>query len=167
MKDVYAAAERLMGMSNETWRRHASPWSVYTRMLTLPFLALAIWSRVWIGVWAWAAVAVVIAWVLLNPRAFPPPASLDNWVSRGVLGERVFLRRRNEVAGHHRVWATILTTASALGAVVLGLGLWWLDLAWTVFGTILTMGSKIWFVDRMVWLYGEWLRDTGRELGDV
>ena len=167
MGGIYHAAERLMGMSDAVWARHANPWSCYTRISILPLLALAIWSRVWIGGWAWAAVAVVLVWTWINPRAFPPPASLDNWASRGVLGERVFLNRREEVRAHHRTWAAILSMGSLPGAVAMAWGLWQLDGVLTVCGMVLCMGPKVWFVDRMVWLYQDWLQDRNKELGDV
>ncbi|CUH46203.1 hypothetical protein RUA4292_00368 [Ruegeria atlantica] len=55
--DIARFSERLMGMKDEIWLRHANPWSVWTRVLTpLPLLALAIWSREWIDNWAWVAV---------------------------------------------------------------------------------------------------------------
>ena len=156
-----------MGMSDSVWRRHANPWSCYSRFSMLPLLALAIWSRVWIGGWAWGAVALVLVWIWVNPRAFPPPARLDNWASRGVLGERVFLNRRPEVPAHHRRWAAGLSLAAVPGLAVLGIGLWRLDLGWVIFGTVLATGPKVWFVDRMVWLYADWLRDNDKEVGDV
>ncbi|MEQ9673445.1 MAG: hypothetical protein RLO10_03190 [Roseovarius indicus] len=167
MSGVYRTAERLMGMSDRVWARHASPWSVYSRFTILPLLALAVWSRVWIGAWAWGAVTAVLLWTWVNPRAFPPPASLDSWAARGVLGERVFLNRRDEVPGHHRVWGAMLSAGALPGAMVMAWGLWALDTAWAVFGTLLTMIPKIWFADRMVWVYADWLRKTGKELGDV
>ena len=40
MSGVYRAMERLMGMSDQVWARHASPWSVYSRFAILPLLAL-------------------------------------------------------------------------------------------------------------------------------
>lgn len=167
MSSVYRVAERAMGMNGPTWARHANPWSVYTRFTMLPLLALAIWSRVWVGGWAWVGLLAVMVWIWVNPRAFPSPASLDNWASRGVLGERVFLKRPDEVAAHHRHWAALLSAASLPGALAMAVGLWRLDAVWTVFGTILMMVPKIWFVDRMNWVYADWLRQTGKELGDV
>ena len=167
MSDLYRAAERLMGMSGGDWTRHANPWSVYTRFTTLPLLALAIWSRAWIGGWAWGAVAVVVAWIWINPRAFPAPGRLDGWAGRGVLGERVFLTRRAEVPGHFRGWALGLSLASLAGVVVLGAGLWWLALDWVIGGLILAMGAKAWVFDRMVWLYDQWLQIHGKALGEV
>ena len=164
---VYKAAEGLMGMSDMVWARHANPWSCYTRFTVLPLLVLAIWARVWIGLWCLPLIACTLFWAWYNPRAFAPPSDLDNWCSRGVLGERVFLNRRDEIEAHHVTWADALAFASLPGVIILALGLWWLDLAWTIFGTVLTMLPKVCFVDRMVWLYGDWLRKTGKELGDV
>ena len=43
--------ERLMKMDDAAWKRHANPWSAWTRTLILPLLALTVWSRVWIGWW--------------------------------------------------------------------------------------------------------------------
>ncbi|SDX19442.1 hypothetical protein SAMN05444358_103322 [Ruegeria halocynthiae] len=69
--NIVRLSERLMGMKDEVWLRHTNPWSVWTRVLTLlPLLALAIWSRAWIGGWAWVAVGAVLVWVWDNPRAF-------------------------------------------------------------------------------------------------
>lgn len=167
MKQVYLAAERLMQMDDTAWQRHANPWSAYTRFAMLPLLALACWSRVWLGWWAVIPLAAVLALIWFNPRAFPPPTSLDNWASRGVLGERVFLRHRSEIPAHHRSWADGLSYAALPGVLVFLAGLWWLDLPWTVFGMALIILPKVWFVDRMVWLYSDWLRENGRMLGDV
>lgn len=55
-------SERLMGMTDETWARHANPWSVYTRFSILPLFALAVWSRAWIGWGALIAVTAVVFW---------------------------------------------------------------------------------------------------------
>ena len=101
MADIYRAAERFMGLSVEVLARHANPWSAFTRFTVLPLLALAIWSRVWVGPWAWLLILLTLIWNWLNPRLFSPPSSLDNWASRGVLGERIWLNRRNEVRAHH------------------------------------------------------------------
>jgi hypothetical protein len=41
--------ERLMGMDDATWARHANPWSGWTRVTIVPLLSSANWSRVWLG----------------------------------------------------------------------------------------------------------------------
>ena len=146
MRRVYHLAERLMGMDAEIWRRHANPWSVFTRFLALPLLVLAIWSHVWIGWWAVAAIVLACFWIWLNPRLFAPPVRLDSWAARGVMGERVFIGRRDEIARHHRLWADGLAWASLPGLIVLACGLIWTDPVWTIFGTVLAMLPKLWFL---------------------
>ena len=150
--DVLAASMR---MSDATWTRHANPWSVHTRFAILPLLALAIWSRVWLGPWTLAPIALVVLWTFVNPRAFPPPRDYGRWASRGVLGERVLLARRDALPAHHRRAARVLTAASALGVVPLAWGLWALDPFATLLGIVMTAGAKAWFVDRMVWLHAD------------
>ena len=148
--------ERMMGMSDAVWLRHANPWSGWTRVPILPLLALAIWSRVWIGAWALGAVALVVLWIWINPRVFAVPGRFDNWMTRGVLGERVFLDHFTELPGHHQRMSTLLGYASLPGLGVMVWGLWALNAQAAVFGTILCMLPKLWFIDRMVWILQDW-----------
>ena len=141
-------------MSDATWRRHSNPLSVWTRVPVLPFLALAIWSRTWLGWWSLAPIAAVITWTWFNPRIFPKPRSSDNWASKGVFGERVWLNRRNiPVPKHHRMLPNILSGVSVIGVPFMIWGLWQLKIWPTLIGLILMLGGKLWFVDRMVWIY--------------
>lgn len=148
---------RLFRLDAAGWARHANPWSVYTRMLTLPLLAAAIGSRAWIGAWALAFTAGVLVWIVVNPRLFPPPRTTTNWASQVVLGERLWIEGgHGRVPDHHRRAARRLAWLSAAGLPFLAWGLWMLA-PWPVaFGLVVTMGAKLWFADRMVWLY----RDT-------
>ncbi|WP_424971551.1 DUF6653 family protein [Dinoroseobacter sp. S76] len=161
MADLFAGAERLMGMSDRVWRRHANPLSVATRFTVLPLLALAIWSRVWLGWAALVPVALVLLWTWWNPRAFREPRSFASWGSRAVLGERIFLAHRAEIPAHHLRVARMLGYASAPGALVMGAGLWMLWADWVVFGIVLTALPKTWFCDRMVWIHDDWVRAGG------
>lgn len=158
--DVGKLSERLMGMSEETWARHANPWSGWTRVSVLPLMAIAVWSRAWIGWWALAPVALIVLWTWLNPRLFASPRSTDNWMSKGVLGERVWLnRKRVAIPARHGRMAVILNSVSAVGAAAYAWGLWRLEL-WPVLGGMATaMLAKLWFIDRMVWLYETMARD--------
>lgn len=155
------AAERLMGMSDEVWLRHANPLSVWTRFSCLPVLVLAIWSRDWFGAGATIPIALALAWIWYNPRAFAPPVSWDNWASKGTLGERVYLRHRDNVADHHVRAATTLAGASAIGIPPLIYGLWVFDLGWTLLGLVGTILPKFWFVDRMVWIWQDFEQSGG------
>ena len=161
--DVFRFAERLMSMDEAAWARHANPWSAWTRFSCGPLIVLAIWSRVWLGWWALLPLALALLWTWLNPRLFAPPARTDNWASKGTFGERVFLNRRVvPIPQHHLRAGRILTLVSALGMVPLIYGLVVLDVRTTVFGLVVAIGAKVWFVDRMVWLYED-MRDATPE----
>jgi hypothetical protein len=127
---------------------------VWTRIPLLPLFALAVWSRVWLGWWALVPIAALAAWTWWNPRAFPPPRSYDSWPSKGVLGERIWLaRHRVPIPAHHRRMALLLSLTSALGLAPLIWGLVVLDPWPTMLGVAVVLLAKLWFVDRMVWLY--------------
>ena len=143
-------------MNDAVWQRHANPLSVWTRLPILPLLALAIWSRVWIGWACLIPVLALLAWTWLNPRAFPPPARTDSWASRAVMGERVWLKHPTPpIPAHHIRAARLLSTLSALGLPPLAWGLAVLD-PWAVTtGLALTLTGKLWFLDRMVWIFDD------------
>ncbi|MEM9439682.1 MAG: DUF6653 family protein [Pseudomonadota bacterium] len=154
MVDIFKLSERVMSMDEETWARHANPWSVYTRFTCLPLVALAIWSRVWLGWWSLIPLAAALFWIWYNPRAFPPVSSNDGWAYMGVEGERLFLeRRRIQIPMHHLVMARRLTLFSAVGGAILVYGLMTLNVWAALCGLSLTITAKTWFVDRMVWLF--------------
>lgn len=164
--DALRAIAGAFAMSEETWRRHANPLSGWSRFATgLPLLALAVWSRVWIGAWALLALAAVAAWLWWNPRAFPPPVRAEGWMSRGVLGEYLYLHHRPEIAAHHRRAAGILAVLPALGALPLAAGLWLLRVDWAIMGMALAALPKLWFVDRMAWICDDWRRGGRAVLG--
>lgn len=148
------AVAHAFGMDERTWARHANPWSVWTRYTALPLLVLAVWSRAWLGWWAVLPVVLTVLWTWLNPRLFPVPASTDNWASRAVLGERVWMARGQvPVPPRHRRAPHLLSALAALGAPFLAWGLYTLRLWPTLFGVLLVFSGKLWFLDRMVWLY--------------
>ena len=144
-------------MTDDVWARHANPWSVWTRVASGPLPFIALWSHVWFG-WPLALILFLAVgiWLWLNPRVFPPPASTDNWASRAVFGERVWLNRANvPIPPEHATAAFLLGIATGLGAVVALVG------AIAASGSALLLGlavmylGKLWFCDRMVWLYGD------------
>jgi len=143
-------------MDEATWIRHANPWSVILRNTVLPVLIVAFWSRLWLGWWASLPVAFAFLWTWLNPRIFPAPQSLDHWTSKGVLGERVWLNRDTvPIPVHHRTVPNILSAISTIGMIFIIYGVAVFDPWPTIFGTMLVYMSKLWFLDRMVWLWND------------
>lgn len=141
-------------MDDATWKRHANPWSVWTRFPILPLLVLAIWSRIWIGWWCVVLVLLLAVWTYINPRAFPEPSSTDNWSSKATFGERVWLKRKiNPIPAHHLRIPHTLSVVTALAVVPLAYGLIVYEPLVTGLSLALVVTGKLWFLDRMVWLY--------------
>lgn len=144
----------LFHLTDENWQKHSNPLSVWTRNLSLPLLILAFWSRVWIGWYCLIPIAIAIFWIWINPRLFQAPKSTRNWASRAVFGERVWMRRKEiPVPKHHQNFPNILSSVAVVGSVLVIFGVYHLDLWITIIGSVLIYAGKLWFLDRMVWLY--------------
>lgn len=142
------------GLEGDAWLRHANPWSVWTRIVTLPFIVLAFWSRTWIGWWALPLVVILSVWIFVNPLLFPKPESTDRWGSKAVLGERVWSERdEREIPERHRTVPKVLNLVAAAGGVIVAWGLYALEPWPTVLGVVVVYLGKLWFIDRMVWLF--------------
>lgn len=150
-------------LDDAAWRRHASPWSVALRNTVLPFLVLAFWSRQYLGWYAVVPVGIAFLWTWYNPRIFPAPASFDHWASKAVFGERVWLNRDAvPVLAHHRTVPNILSAVSGTGMLFVMWGVVFFD-AWpALFGMALVYCGKLWFLDRMAWLWED-TKDTTEE----
>jgi hypothetical protein len=160
-------ARGLMGMDEAAWAHHANPLSGWTRAATTPVLFLALWSHVWIGWWALVPVAATALWLRINPSLFPPPQSTAAWMTRGVLGERLWLdRAARPIPAHHARAAMVIKSISL---AFLATGLWGLRARefWAAFlgwhGAAL---AKFWFVDRMAWLYDDVARAANHGPGN-
>jgi hypothetical protein len=151
----------LFRLDEEGWARHSNPWSGWTRLATLPLLPLVGWSRVWIGHWWLLLLALLVLWLWANPRLFAPPARRDAWMTRGVLGERLWVARdRMPVPAHHRL-APHLPGAAALAGFALMLYGIAAFAPWpTLAGMLATLIGKLWFIGRMVRLHDDMTKDS-------
>lgn len=148
-------------MDEEVWQRHANPWSVWTRAATLPVLLLAVASHVWLGAsGGLAATGVVLVWLWVNPRLFPPPVHTDQWASKGTFGERIWIERGQVVLPpRHRLVPKVLAVVAGVGFVVGVGGALAGQGGPAIAGGLVAVLAKLWFVDRMVWLYED-MKDT-------
>jgi hypothetical protein len=169
MKTQNNVITKVLLMSDATWLRHANPWSVWTRIITcLPLLTLAIWSRTWIGRWSILPILVALLWIWVNPGIFSEPESTDNWASQGVLGERIWMNRKViPIPRHHVMAAKILIAISGLGILPFSYGVWQFSIWPTLFGGLLMYVGKLWYFDRMVWLYKDMKDKVAEEEGAV
>jgi hypothetical protein len=162
----FKKVEKMMFMTDETWARHSNPLSVYTRMPCLFLLSLSIWSREYIGLYAIVPVVISLVWIVYNPRAFAIPTITDNWASKATFGERIFLKKESvSIPRHHVNMVHMLTVLITPGFPVLLYGLYVNDLWIIGFGNCWVLFLKLWFCDRMVWIYED-MKDTDPEFND-
>jgi hypothetical protein len=151
------------GMTDEAWKRHANPWSVWTRFAAIPLAILAIWSRVWLGWWSLIPIAAVIVWLWLNPHVFAPVETPTSWAARGIYGEKLWLKERERVPADHRVVLRRLIWVGGAGLALLAFGLVRLEIWPTVFGASLLVLGQLWRIDRFVVLYDDQTRADGQD----
>ena len=145
---------KVFNLEGDNWLKHANPWSIWTRFATLPFIVLAIWSRVWIGWYCLIPIVLLVVWLKFNPILFKKPKKFDSWGSKSVLGEKYWAERKSTpISNHHKIMITILTFLQMVGVLVMSFGLWKLNISLTIIGTVIVYFAKMWFLDRMVWIY--------------
>jgi len=92
--------------------------------------------------------------------------SLD--MGQGVLGERICMNRKViPIPRHHVMAAKILIAISGLGILPFSYGVWQFSIWPTLFGGLLMYVGKLWYFDRMVWLYKDMKDKVAEEEGAV
>lgn len=149
---------RFVRMSDEHWRRHANPWSVWTRMLGLAPMIGSLWFRDTLGWWTVAILVASAVWMWLNPRAFREVTTPRSWAEMGIYGEKMWVDKAPASLPHRAAIARIALIALP-GVALLALGLYALSPWPTLFGLAMILLSQLWQIDRFVWIY----RDSQRQ----
>ncbi|WP_214410049.1 DUF6653 family protein [Sphaerisporangium fuscum] len=149
----FAAVAQAFRMTDEAWKRHANPWSVYTRFAAIPGMIVAIWSRTWIGWWSLVPVAAVVVWLWLNPHVFRPVDEPRDWAAKGIYGEKLWLLQRAQVPHEYGAFLRWLIPVGLAGFALLAWGLVALMVWPTVFGATLVVLAQLWRIDRLGLLY--------------
>lgn len=154
-------------MDDATWERHANPLSVWTRVVTgIPVIFGAVWSIKHFGLWSLFILFISVLWLWLNPRLFSRPKYTNNWASKVTFGERVWLNRSKiKIPQHHVKWANFLSLVGGVGFLVGIVGAYMNFLLPVVVGGLMSWFGKMWFGDRMVWLYED-MKDLNPEYKD-
>lgn len=137
----------------DMWRRHSHPLSGWSRSLTQPLLCLPLWNR------SWSQGLAIAVWLAVNPIIFPPPRHNRAWMTRAILGERVWVNglKRQIRAGSIPVddaalWFSVIQT------VLLDISLY---AAWRKRAAVMALSNvgavafNLWYLDRMARLYDE------------
>ena len=89
--DIDAGSQTETGgrsLTDALWARHANPRSGWSRVITLPLLMAGIYTR------RPRLVAFALGFAVCNPVLFSPPEDAEAWMTRVVLGERMYYRHR-------------------------------------------------------------------------
>lgn len=133
-------------LSEKTWARHANPWSGWTRVLTMPVLALGLYLHdFWI-------LGAAVVWMIINPLVFPKPQRVDNWMSKGVLGEQRYYQDGKKLKSDLPTLLNIINVPVFMSFLYFG---WQQEFAPMILAGLLTMTIKFWFIDRMARLADE------------
>jgi len=143
-------------LTNIIWRKYTNPWSIWVRFFILPMLIISMWSRVWIGQWSLLLVLLTFIWIWFNPRLSASKKTKNIWAMQAILGERIWLNRKNKlIPEHHFFVITALQIIVLSSFIICVAGIIILNLWLTLFGLAMTYIGMCWFLDRMVWLYND------------
>ena len=133
-------------LSDKTWERHANPWSGWTRVLSMPALAIGLYLHsFWI-------LGLVVVWLIINPMIFSKPKSVDNWMSKGVLGEKLYFKNGKKLKRDLPTLLNAINVPVFIAFIYFG---WQQELLAMILTGLLTMTIKFWFIDKMVVLVNE------------
>ncbi len=152
-----ALRDALSELADKAWLRHANPWSVYTRFAAIPAGIVAIWSRAWIGEWSALPIAAVVLWLILNPIAFSPVHTPTHWISKGIYGERMWLRGAVKTRRQRYVLSG-LALAGALGLLVVAWGLATFSVVACGVGATVTVIAQLVRIAKFAAFYDETIR---------
>ncbi|MCK9360827.1 hypothetical protein M0Q28_01190 [Patescibacteria group bacterium] len=110
----------------------------------MPLLAVGLYSH---NLWLLAA---LIVWIIINPMLFPAPKRIDNWMSKGVLGEKLYYKDKKYFKKDLPTLLNALNIPTALAFLWFA---WNQDLVALTLSGLLVMTIKFWFIDRMVQVY--------------
>lgn len=118
--------------------RHSNPWSAWTRWASTPLVLVPVWTR------RWRDAALVAVWLLVNPVIFPKPAGHENWATRAILGEELWITQRPNDG------ACVLSAVTSVAAVCALVGARRHNMRVTVAATVVQMGLTLVYWEMMV-----------------
>lgn len=128
------------------WRRHANPWSGWSRVPTGPVLVYALYCR------NWRLLLAALVWAAINPFLFSPPDTEDAWMTRAVLAEQWWIHEEgNRTVGLG--YPNRLNTAGAIAFIYALFAAWRRRPAETAFATVLAVTLKLWWLHILVRWY--------------
>ena len=130
-------------LSKRIWRKHANPWSGWTRVLGLYFIPIALWYH------NWYLLGGLILFFVVNPMLFPESKSKNSWMSKSILGEEMWLKK----GIFQKDFSTVLNIFNGSFFFIMIYSAYTNLLEITISSTILSSVFKLWYLDRMAFYY--------------
>lgn len=127
------------------WARHSNPKSGWSRALTAPFLVAAIYFR------KPKLLLATVGYLVVNPIAFPEPERTDDWMTRGVLGEKRWVENGNPLFA--RSYPSVLNVVNVPTFCYVLYAAYRRKPVQAFVVLFLSMALKFWFVAEMVAYY--------------
>lgn len=127
----------LSKLTDAMWRKHANPWSGWTRLFSVPLAYIPLWNH------SWLQGLLVVAWFVLNPFLFPEPKDKEKWTTRAIQNERTWVKERPLDA---------LLVVQAFGFIVFIVGFYTAyvhKLGLTVISAVIVIACNAWFLNRI------------------
>lgn len=107
----------------------------------MPALAVGLYFH---NLWVLGAVLI---WLIINPMVFPKPKTVDNWMSKGVLGEKLYFQDGRKLKKDLPTLLNIINVPVFMAFLYFS---WQQAVIPMILAGLLTMVVKFWFIDRMV-----------------
>jgi hypothetical protein len=149
---------KIQEIQSIVWKRHANPWSVWTRFLAIPLFILAVWSREWIGLGCLIPITLVILWLIFNPFVFKAVENPQKWVSKGIYGEQYWVQKLIAIPATQKIINRYLIFLGVIGMLLCAYGLYKLQVWPTIFGATVIIIAQLWRIDRFSILYDNYIK---------
>lgn len=94
---------------------------------------------------------MLIIFLIINPKLFPKPKHHNAWISRAVLGERLYTKQ----GLFKKDLATFLNYLNGLAVIAAIYYTWTHQLELAIGAILISILLKLWFLDKMVYYYEE------------
>jgi hypothetical protein len=124
------------------WERHSNYLSGWTRLASYPLLIASLYLR------NWPLLIGVIVFIVINPILFPKPKKIEYWMSKGVLGEQLWIKNKARIKK-----ANIMNALNGISFLLMLAAIYYQCLYVTIIAGTASGVFKLMFIEEMVLYY--------------
>jgi hypothetical protein len=124
------------------WERHSNYLSGWTRLGAYPLLIASLYLR------NWYLLVGVIVFIIINPILFSKPKKIEYWMSKGVLGEQLWIKNKAKIK-----MATLMNILNGVSFLIMLVAIYYQFLYITIISGTASGVFKLMFLEEMVVYY--------------